>query len=444
MDGNVQQGIDAQLQVPVQAAGFKPCRLCGIGLLHQELGVLVGEIFPVKGPAFCIAAIVEEVTDGRDLFLVHVKLAVYSLVKVPRVTFMGKGGIQGQGIGGVFAVNINDIIAHIVYGRGQVIGRAGIILQGRGNIFYCAGGDEAFPGSRESRKIPGHAFLQVFQHFFRPSEGKIPGGAGIHKDKPGIFPKKFCQRGVACLEVLPQHGLYFPHTAAGACGGRKQIFIIGASLGKMAKPHGVNAFSGENGKGVSQLFISGQHDCGQQPVVFGNPLVFLGLGGQPLLFQGIQPFTESGVEKVGTTGELFFVHNGAALFYNLGCGGIGHKKPCLGFFLFVLDQPLKVAARLFQAVQTGAPVGVGRLTFSAGHGFIIRFIVKVHDSLAQLLRSRQIHFLRFQDAYFQNLTASTQIADDLLCDSPVIGVIPLYGGSRRAILDGVVPRRHPV
>ena len=36
---------------------------------------------------------------------------------------------------------------------------------------------------------------------------------------------------------------------------------------------------------------------------------------------------------------------------------------------------------------------------STGHGFVVRFIVKIHDSLAQLIRSRQLHFLRFQDAY---------------------------------------------
>lgn len=77
-----------------------------------------------------------------EAFVIHMELAVHGLVQMAGIAFMGQCGVKGQGIGAVFVVDVNDICAHIVYRRCQIVGGTGIIFHRFRHPFDRAGGEK--------------------------------------------------------------------------------------------------------------------------------------------------------------------------------------------------------------------------------------------------------------------------------------------------------------
>lgn len=104
MDGDIQKRIKPQPELPVETAdliiggGFR------VVFFRQLDGTVEGTKFHVHCPALYESAVVEDISEGQDIILFLIPLAVYSLVQVPRIAFMSQCGEEGKIILRIFCV----------------------------------------------------------------------------------------------------------------------------------------------------------------------------------------------------------------------------------------------------------------------------------------------------------------------------------------------------
>ena len=95
MDGKIQKRVQAQMDIAAKTAGFDVSRHEGVGG-RLLLCIKIGKVFHVVSPAFHVASVMQKMAQEGRIALSQVKLAVYGLVEVAGITFVGQGGIECQ------------------------------------------------------------------------------------------------------------------------------------------------------------------------------------------------------------------------------------------------------------------------------------------------------------------------------------------------------------
>ena len=173
------------------------------------------------------------------------------------IPLVRKSGIESQVIGPAFAIDIDDIVFHIVDRRREIISRTAVILHGGRNLLDRDGGFEGTVLRGKRRKVLAHPALQILQHLRGLRKGQIQRGnqGGIRKLRV------FCDQGkhgiIILLKVLIQESLDLRNGTVASRGGGEQIFIIFPPLGEIVEPLGIFAFSLQNREGVGGLLVSG-------------------------------------------------------------------------------------------------------------------------------------------------------------------------------------------
>ena len=117
----------------------------------------------------------EQIPDRGSVILTQIKLTVDGLIQMTGITFVGKSGIQSKMVSGIFTVDVDNIILHVIDRRCQIIGRTAIISHGRRDRFDGHGGHKIIFDCRKSREIITHPCLQILQNGGRIVNRKIQG-----------------------------------------------------------------------------------------------------------------------------------------------------------------------------------------------------------------------------------------------------------------------------
>ena len=96
MDGDIQKRIKPKPELPVETADLIIGGGFGMVFFRQLDGTVEGTQLHVHCPALYESAVVEDISEGQDIFLLLIALTVYSLVQVSRIAFMSQCGEEGK------------------------------------------------------------------------------------------------------------------------------------------------------------------------------------------------------------------------------------------------------------------------------------------------------------------------------------------------------------
>ncbi len=96
MDSDIQKRIQSKPELSVKPADLIVGGSFRVGLPGELDGTVKGTQFHIHRPAFHESAVVEDIAERQDIFLLLVPFAVYGLVQMSRVAFVGQRGEEGQ------------------------------------------------------------------------------------------------------------------------------------------------------------------------------------------------------------------------------------------------------------------------------------------------------------------------------------------------------------
>ena len=96
MDGDIQKRVETEPELPIQTAYLIVSSRFRMRFFCQFDCLVIGGQFYIHGPALHIAAVIQDASHGKKVFLFLIAFAVYGLIEMTGVALVGQCGVQGE------------------------------------------------------------------------------------------------------------------------------------------------------------------------------------------------------------------------------------------------------------------------------------------------------------------------------------------------------------